>query len=195
MTSTCSRTMAPRRTRRKTVAVADAESDLAVTPSDCINHDNSKGFPTFPYELHMEILSYFLSVPIPCMDIGILPAEYRDKFDAIFALSQLCRTLRHMYHPLLWQSMEACALRSGRAKNKAMATELVQQAEIVTVREPELAQSVRSVNSYLRMSRTETFNFVPTESSLLRSQHSPLRMSTRNSHVAYRASQTCTPSR
>ncbi|KAF9015785.1 hypothetical protein BDZ89DRAFT_1118408 [Hymenopellis radicata] len=109
---------------------------------------NTKGLPTFPIELHLEILSYLPSVPIPCMQSGILSEEYRIKFDTMFALSQTCRVLYHLLKPLLWETLEACALRTGRStgRPRAMATELVLWLEVVTVRAPELASYVRVFN-------------------------------------------------
>ncbi|KAF9017070.1 hypothetical protein BDZ89DRAFT_1117784 [Hymenopellis radicata] len=81
---------------------------------------------------------------------GILSAEYRDRFDAIFALSQTCSALYHVYHPLLWKSLEVCAIRcrpsKARVLAKKMATELVFQAEVVTIRAPHLAEFVQVFN-------------------------------------------------
>ncbi|KAF9043856.1 hypothetical protein BDZ89DRAFT_1128176 [Hymenopellis radicata] len=108
--------------------------ERAVKKRRKISPGNPKGLPTLPVELHLEILSYFPSVPIPCPRSGILPAEYRDRFDAIFALSQTCSALYHVYHPLLWKSLEK------------MATELVFQAEVVTIRAPHLAEFVQVFN-------------------------------------------------
>ncbi|KAF9025729.1 hypothetical protein BDZ89DRAFT_1161620 [Hymenopellis radicata] len=104
---------------------------------------NTKGLPTFPMELHLEILSYLPSVPIPCMQSGILPEEYRIKFDTIFALSQTCRVLYHLLKPLLWETLEACALRNpGHESQARMAQELVHWLEVVTIRTPALASYV-----------------------------------------------------
>lgn len=100
----------------------------------------------------MEILSYFPSVPVPCLeyipDDGYLPASYRDRFDAVYALSHACCALRLVYYPLLWRTMDVCVLpepvpRRQRDQAKAMATELVHQAEVVTIRAPHLAERVQ----------------------------------------------------
>ncbi|KAF9043872.1 hypothetical protein BDZ89DRAFT_1155908 [Hymenopellis radicata] len=124
--------------------------ERAVKKRRKITPGNTKGLPTLPLELHLEILSYFPSVPIPCPSSGILPAEYRDRFDAIFALSQTCSALYHVYHPLLWKSLEVCAIRCRPSKTrllaKKMATELVFQAEVVTIRAPHLAEFVQVFN-------------------------------------------------
>ncbi|KAF8915110.1 hypothetical protein CPB85DRAFT_1560567 [Mucidula mucida] len=107
---------------------------------------NTKGLPTFPMELHLEILSYITSVPIPYMGFGTLPEEYRVKFDVMFALSQTCRALYHMLRPLLWHTLGACVLPQVVRKSKAMATELVLWMEVVTIRAPALGSLVRVFN-------------------------------------------------
>ncbi len=94
-------------------------------------------------ELHLEILSYITSVPIPYMGFGTLPEEYRVKFDVMFALSQTCRALYHMLRPLLWHTLGACVLPQVVRKSKAMATELVLWMEVVTIRAPALGSLVR----------------------------------------------------
>ncbi len=117
-----------------------------VTPQPSVGHGNTKGLPTLPVELHLEIISYIPSVPVPCPSSGILPGEYRDKFDAMYALSQTCSALYHVYNPLLWKSLDVCAIRDrphqSRLLAKKMATELVSQIEIVTIRAPHLAEFV-----------------------------------------------------
>ncbi|KAF9043855.1 hypothetical protein BDZ89DRAFT_1155894 [Hymenopellis radicata] len=136
------RTVKTRRKRRKIILQSKEPTSVA--------HGNTKGLPTLPVELHLEILLYLPSVPIPCPSSRILPSEYRDRFDAIFALSQTCSALYHVYHPLLWKSIEVCAVRrrpsATRMLAKKMATELVFQAEVVTVRAPHLAEFVQVFN-------------------------------------------------
>ncbi|KAF9025727.1 hypothetical protein BDZ89DRAFT_1181260 [Hymenopellis radicata] len=141
-----------RRVRRKLSGddePSDASEPVAFSRRPPLPPDaNTKGLPTFPMELHLEILSYLPSVPIPCMQSGILSEEYRIKFDVMFTLSQTCRALYHLLKPLLWETLEACALRAGRSteRPKAMATELVLWLEVVTVRAPALASYVRVFN-------------------------------------------------
>ncbi len=110
-------------------------------------HGNTKGLPALPVELHLEIISSIPSVPVPCPSSGILSGEYRDKFDAMYALSQTCSALYHVYNPLLWKSLEVCATRDrlnkSRSLAKKMATELVSQIEVVTIRAPHLAEFVQ----------------------------------------------------
>ncbi|KAF9005840.1 hypothetical protein BDZ89DRAFT_1079922 [Hymenopellis radicata] len=123
------------RTRRASTRNARIESDTLQT------NVNTKGLPTLPVELHLEIMSYFPRLPVPCLTFGpILPGEYRDRFDALLSLSQTCSALCHIYYPLLWHTIEACALRTKSRTEmqtaKPMAMELVFQLEVVTIRAP-----------------------------------------------------------
>lgn len=111
-------------------------------------YTNTKGLPILPYELHTEIISYLSSTPVPCMEFGISRPEYRERFDTMFALSRTCSALFHVYHPLLWNDIEACAVRTETDVTsddfeKEMARELIYQAELVTIRAPEFAQRVQ----------------------------------------------------
>ncbi|KAF8906671.1 hypothetical protein CPB85DRAFT_1436801 [Mucidula mucida] len=146
-----------RRVRRKLAAaggieVSDASGPVALLRRPSLPPDaNTKGLPTLPVELHLEIISYLPSVPIPCLQSGILCEEYRIKFDTMFAISQTCRVLYHLFKPLLWETLEACALNLPRTgcttgRPKAMATELVLWLEVVSIRAPALANYVRVFN-------------------------------------------------
>ncbi|KAL1669037.1 hypothetical protein GGF50DRAFT_95990, partial [Schizophyllum commune] len=90
---------------------------------------------------------------------GYLPTdgEFLIRHRAIYALSQTSSRLRSVFLPLVWQSVEVfCpATRRGETQmkgtrwKKEMATELVRQLEIVTIRDPTLAEYVQSVTVYL----------------------------------------------
>ncbi|KAF9032278.1 hypothetical protein BDZ89DRAFT_1037127 [Hymenopellis radicata] len=128
---------------------------------------NTKGFPILPMELHLEILSHLPSIPVPCMLFGILPHEYRLKFDVMFASSQTCRALYHLLKPVLWETLDVCTLgkesptiATNPDSSKAMATELVRILEVVTIREPELGSVLNvalttfsAVNVYKELAR------------------------------------------
>jgi hypothetical protein len=123
---------------------------------------NSTGFPALPTELLLEIVSHFPAVPIPSDDgrYIIYPAPYLEKKRILRALSQMCRSLRSVFLPYVWQRIEVCAShmlsyeyrigplwpdkrRLGRLMAQELATELIAQLEIVTIRDPALAQHVK----------------------------------------------------
>lgn len=124
-----------------------------------------------PDEIYLEIASHVPATPVPTdytdksVDLKACSARH-----ATFAsLCQACRTLRRIFLRYLWERIEVLegmptesgdllgTLKSweaetGRntasrvrhdAKAKKFATELVRQLEIVTVRDPTLAQYVR----------------------------------------------------
>jgi hypothetical protein len=121
---------------------------------------NTSGLPALPTELLFEIISHFPTVPLP---IGshelhkVYPAQFLERHRILRVLSQMCRSLRSIFLPYVWEKIEvwassrlpydapsAAARRShGKLVNKELATELVSQLEIVTVRDPTLAQRVK----------------------------------------------------
>jgi hypothetical protein len=118
---------------------------------------NSTGLPALPTELLLEIMSHFPAVLLPlgehdkCM---IYSAPYLEKPRVLRVLSQMCRSLRSIFLPYVWQAIEVCAshrISEGRAPHrlersrvsKELATELITQLEIVTIRDPTLAQYVK----------------------------------------------------
>lgn len=123
---------------------------------------NTRGLPIFPAELLLEILSHFCSVPIPFSPANNLPLNpsYWDRGAALRMLSQLCRSLRRSLLPETWRHLEVCSgdlspeqrkpMKGFRGSifapwEKAIATELVQQLETVTIRNASLAQHVQWV--------------------------------------------------
>ncbi|KAK0458275.1 uncharacterized protein EV420DRAFT_1544638 [Desarmillaria tabescens] len=85
---------------------------------------NMTGLPVLPNEL-LEILSYWPSIPIPAKNRRVFSEKYMPRFGALLALSQTCRSLRNVFLPLLILPWE-----------KEVATELVRQLEVVTIRDP-----------------------------------------------------------
>ena len=141
--------MAPRlrSSARKVKRDAVLESGLPV---------NTRGLPTFPVELLLEILSHTseATVPIPNKIAKPLPPKYLERTTALRTLSQLCRSLRSMALPALWEKIEAWATTSEYAPHtlhrctgwhKNIATDLIAQLETVTIRAPSLASYVRYV--------------------------------------------------
>jgi hypothetical protein len=125
---------------------------------------NITGFPALPPELLLEITSHFPAVPLPMGDRdwhSVYPASYLEKPRILRALSQMCRSLRSIFLPYIWQTIEVCAsqritetmittglykytYRFGREIiKKELATELITQLEIVTIRDPTLAKYVK----------------------------------------------------
>ncbi|KAK2465562.1 hypothetical protein APHAL10511_002454 [Amanita phalloides] len=144
--------MAPRRSAR--VRVHNREQDVKHVKPIQVNNLagrrlNTKGLPTMPAELLLEILSHLQAAPIPNTD-KLLDGRYRERNTVLRALSQTCRSLRSALLPLVWERIDVLndSYHSGRASDwcKIMATDLVEQLEIVTVREPSFAAYVKTVN-------------------------------------------------
>ena len=126
---------------------------------------NTSGLPALADEIYLEIMSYIPAVPIPSTtDSPLYPELRRSRHETLLSLSQTSRSLRRFFWRYLWQRIEVCEgmkigdedevsvdapylpiinwdIRTHRKYN----TELVRQLEIVTVRNPQLAQHVKSV--------------------------------------------------
>ena len=155
--------MTPRK-RRGVGRPVIAPPPLASTPT-IIHPVNTCGFAVLPDEIHLEIVSYIVSVPIPTpFHSDSYPEIRRSRHETLLSLSQTSRSLRRFFCRYLWQRIEVREgmkigdeddtltskdtpiLSAGYKKN---AIELVRQLEIVTVRNPQLAQYVKSVLSEL----------------------------------------------
>ena len=124
---------------------------------------NTRGFAALADEIYLEILSYIPSVPIPTPEFHSesYPEIRRFRHETLLTLSQTSRSLRRFCWRYLWQRIEVReGMRIGKfhlkrplclgkssdeTEHKKYATELVRQLEIVTVRNPHLAQYVKSV--------------------------------------------------
>ncbi|KAG5651289.1 hypothetical protein H0H81_009206 [Sphagnurus paluster] len=116
---------------------------------------NSTGFPTLPTELLVEIISYFPSLPVPAK-YQDLREEYRERAQTLHALTRLCRSLRRVFLPIMWERVEVLLKLRTDGKDtfftswkRPLAIELVRQLEIVTVRDSTLATYVKTVNVVL----------------------------------------------
>ncbi|KDR77403.1 hypothetical protein GALMADRAFT_404946 [Galerina marginata CBS 339.88] len=157
----------PKKKSRKTQADG-AGARLNVEVGDrLVASVNAKGLPTFPDELLLEIMSYYpihpdwRSLSPLCMHLDWRPndarahAEWRD---TLLSLSQTCRNFRRFFRPYLWRRIEVCTgmnveggvLGRGYGKDRQFNDELVRQLEIVTVRDPSLAEYVKLINVEVR---------------------------------------------
>jgi len=146
--------MAPRK-RRGVSRVKDS-----ITPPPTSTHVNTRGFAALPDEIYLEIVSHMPSVPIPTpesihLESYVYPEIRRFRHETFLSLSQTSRSLRRFFWRYLWQRIE---VREGikigdkddilkgnfsATSYKEYATELVRQLEIVTIRNPQLAQYVK----------------------------------------------------
>ena len=130
---------------------------VSITPPPTPTHAvNTRGFAALADEIYLEIVSHIPSVPIPT-SIHLKSNEEirRSRHETFLSLSQTSRSLRRFFWRYLWQHIQ---VREGmkigdkddtlnEARNntsyKKYATELVRQLEIVTIRNPQLAQYVK----------------------------------------------------
>ncbi|KAF8907644.1 hypothetical protein CPB84DRAFT_1768428 [Gymnopilus junonius] len=107
---------------------------------------NTAGLPTFPDELLFEILSHLPTAPMPNAGYGPLDAEcHIVRQQSLLTLSLTCSNLRRFFRPYVWNRIEIISSK-GRTSN----LELLRQLEVVTVRDPSLAQYVEVVNVHVR---------------------------------------------
>ncbi|RDB24582.1 hypothetical protein Hypma_008276 [Hypsizygus marmoreus] len=154
-------------------------SQKALTRSELLTHQqalragpvNTTGLPALPTELLVEIVSYLPTIPVPAtyaQNAAVFPGTCLERMRIMRALSQMCRSLRAVFLPLSWERIEACTIdridkmrrrpRAGLARSweRILATELVRQLEIVTIRDPSLASYVKIVNVILTTFSCET---------------------------------------
>jgi hypothetical protein len=155
--------MAPRKRRR----VGRELNQLIVPVTAPPVPVNTHGFANLADEIYLEIVSYIPSVPIPTPSSSEpYPEIRRSRHETLLSLSQTCRSLRRVFWRYLWQRIEvregmrigdeAKTLRNtpclgntwDATGHKKYAKELVRQLEIVTIRNPQLAQYVKSVLFY-----------------------------------------------
>ena len=152
--------MAPRKRRGGPLQL----KNVVIVPPISTHADNTCGFAGLADEIYLEIVSYIPSVPIPTLiHSESYPQIRRTRHETLLALTQTCRSLRRFFWRYLWQRIE---VREGMritneddivkdtqylsdpedpAGHRDYAKELVRQMEIVTVRNPHLAQYVKSV--------------------------------------------------
>ena len=145
--------MAPRKRRD----VGRVKSSTTPPPTITLVVD-TRGFAALPDEIYLEIVSHIPSVPIPTpvsIHLESYPDIRRSRHETLLSLTQTSRSLRRFFWRYLWQRIEVRegmkfenrndTLKDSRTVNscKKYATELVRQLEIVTIRNPQLAQYVK----------------------------------------------------
>ena len=115
--------------------------------------ETTTGLAIFPDELLLEILSYYPdNEPDLNEDIGRDADAHFARRERLIALSQTCRNLRRFLRPYVWRRIEVFTgmrISAGillRTKRQ-LAFELIRQLEIVTIRDPSLAEYVKYVES------------------------------------------------
>ena len=116
---------------------------------------NTSGLAVLPDELPLEIVSHLPSSPAPSENHSSKNAvAYMQERDLFLALSMSCQRLRRFFRPYVWRRLEVTSgmriggtiLRPrGGQKDVAYVTEFVRQLEVVTIREPSLAEYVQYV--------------------------------------------------
>jgi len=115
---------------------------------------NSKGLPVLADELLLEILSYFPPIPLPTVTQNTVDTSaHVSRCEALRALSTASSNLRRFFRPYVWERIAVCAgcpagesvlaYGLGKQGDKEFAMELIKQLEIVTIRDPSLADQVR----------------------------------------------------
>lgn len=115
----------------------------------------------FPDEIYLEMIFHIPSVPIATNDSfeRWYPEIRRSRHETLLSLSQTCRSLRRLFLRYLWQRIEVReGMKVGDSDSDTLArseswcakdilqkytVELVRQSEIVTIRNPQLAQHVK----------------------------------------------------
>ena len=120
---------------------------------------NTSGLAVLPDELLLEIVPHLPSPDSPELSEKHSDEDvraYEQQRDLFLALSMTCQHLRQLFRPYLWRRLEVTSgmrigetiLRpqSGKKGETAYATELVRLLEIVTIRNPSLAEYVQYVS-------------------------------------------------
>jgi len=112
--------------------------------------ENTTGLAIFPDELLLEILSYYPDHEPELNDDIVRDADaHFARRERLIALSQTCRNLRRFLRPYVWRRIEVFTgmqVSTGILRtSRQLAFELVRQLEIVTIRDPSLAEYVKYV--------------------------------------------------
>ena len=110
--------------------------------------ENTNGLAILPDELLLEILSYYLdSEPELDDDVGKNADAHFARRERLIALSQTCKNLRRFLRPYIWRRIEVFTgmhVSTGTLRTRRqLAFELIRQLEIVTIRDPGLAEYVK----------------------------------------------------
>ncbi|KAF8968948.1 hypothetical protein BDZ97DRAFT_1754896 [Flammula alnicola] len=146
-----------RRSKRLRATTQDAPVPRESTSTASLSiNGNTSGLPVFPDELLLEVLSYYPGTSKATLKSDAIDVNARlARREALNSLSQTCRNLRKFFRPYIWQCIEVCSgmqvgnsiLYNGTKKrDRKFALELLRQLEIVTIRDPALAEYVKIVN-------------------------------------------------
>ena len=158
--------MAPR--KRRGVGRVKGSQRPVTSPPTSIHAVNTCGFTALADEIYLEIASHIPSVPIPSsIHLQSYPEIRRSRHETFLSLTQTSRSLRRFFWRYLWERIEVRegmkiedkdgTLKGTRTRtrtaylsnpadatgHKKYAVELVRQLEIVTIRNPQLAQYVK----------------------------------------------------
>jgi len=149
--------MAPRKRR----SVGRVKGSI-IPPPTSTHAVNTRGFAAQSDEIYLEIVSHIPSVPIPTLIYSkSYPEIRRSRHETFLYLSQTSRLLRRFFWRYLWQRIEVregtkIGDKDGTLKNirtrpsrDKYAIELVRQLEIVTIRNPLLAQYVNYLDIFI----------------------------------------------
>jgi hypothetical protein len=104
-----------------------------------------------PPEILYNIVSQFGCIPIPFQGPTLpksIPQEFLERSQSLQSLTQTCQRLRIILLSLKWQKIEVGVMeqpsrRWDKTYSRRLAFELIEQLEIVTIRNPSLANHVR----------------------------------------------------
>ena len=144
---------------RKRRCVGRVKGSITPPPPTSTHPVNSRGFAALADEIFLEIVSQIPTVPIPTLEsihFESYPEIRRSRHETLLSLSQTSRSLRRFFWRYLWQRIEVReGMNIGDSKDGTLkdtrtrpsrdkyAIELVRQLEIVTIRNPLLAQYVK----------------------------------------------------
>ncbi|CAA7269121.1 unnamed protein product [Cyclocybe aegerita] len=157
----------PRRSNKRVKYSLFSENSANVESTAKPNAKQTSKILEFPYELILEILSYFEALPVPFTPDDArmnsfsthLPESTLERSDTLRALSQTCRMWRNVFLPMVWQNLEVSATHSQSAAwYKVFGEALIRKSKLVCDN-PDIASLVRSYTVII--SRYSPFTVLP----------------------------------
>jgi len=122
-------------------------SNPVTQSQELAKRENTSGLAILPDELLLEVLSYY---PDSKLEVGQYSRKDADahfsRRERLIALSETCRNLRRFLRPYVWCRIEVLDRMTAEETlktNQQLALELIRQLEIVTIRDPSLAEYVK----------------------------------------------------
>ena len=115
---------------------------------------NTSGLAILPDELLLEVLSYYPDSKPEVSEYSRKDADaHFSRRERLIALSETCRNLRRFLRPYVWCRIEVLdRMTTGEEETlkteQQLALELVRQLEVVTIRDPSLAEYVKYVDKF-----------------------------------------------